>query len=220
MRLLVVEDSPRLGPDLETGLRADGHAVDLAADGALAIGFIGGYDYDVIVLDLNLPKLDGLSVLRHLRERGSGTRVLVLSARDQIDDRVEALNDGADDYLLKPFAWAELLARIHALARRQIDTPVSLQIGNLRLDPRARNASVADANVALTPKEFALLEVLMSRRGDVLTRSHLFERIYDARSDASDKVIEVLMSTLRSKLSAAGIDRLIETRKGFGYVIA
>jgi two-component system copper resistance phosphate regulon response regulator CusR len=146
--------------------------------------------------------------------------VLVLSARDQVADRVQALNLGADDYLVKPFAYDELLARVLAISRRgQTQLPL-LRVGALEVDPRARLARVNGEVLALTPKEYALLEALLGQRGTVLARGELFERLYDARSEASDKVIEVLVSTLRGKLARAGLPELIETRRGFGYVVA
>lgn len=220
MRLLIVEDSPALGRDLSTALVRDGHVVDLAADGAEALRFLSSYHYDVVTLDLMIPTLDGWSVLRRLQGRGGSPRVLVLSARDQVGDRVEALNLGADDYMIKPFAYAELLARLHALGRRNEGAAPMLQAGSLEVDPRARQARVNGTVLALSPKEYGLLETLMGQRGRVLSRSALFESLYDARSEASDKVIEVLVSTLRTKLAHAGIPDLIETRRGFGYVVA
>ncbi|BBD79060.1 response regulator transcription factor [Aerosticca soli] len=220
MRLLIVEDSPSLGTHLRSALTRDGHAVDVAADGETALGFLAAYHYDVMLLDLMLPRMDGWAVLRWLKGREEKPRVLVLSARDQVADRVEALDLGADDYLVKPFEYAELLARVHALARRGERPAPLLVAGALTLDPRARLARVDGKVLALSPKEYALLEVLLSQRGRVLSRLALFERLYDARSEASDKVIEVLMSTLRGKLAQAGIRDLIETRRGFGYVVA
>ncbi|WP_049622516.1 response regulator transcription factor [Frateuria defendens] len=220
MRLLIVEDSDTLGRDLAAALTHDGHVVDLAADGEAALCFLAGYHYDVVTLDLMLPKLDGWAVLRRLQGRNGPPRVLVLSARDQVDDRVEALNLGADDYMVKPFAYDELLARLHALARRSGGVPLVLAAGRLEVDPRARLARVDGVVLPLSPKEYVLLETLMSRRGRVLSRAALFESLYDARSEASDKVIEVLVSTLRGKLAQAGVRDLIETRRGFGYVVA
>ena len=220
MRLLIVEDSPALGPDLRAALTRDGHAVDLAVDGAQALAFAASYAYDVVVLDLMLPKVDGWSVLQRIRQGEGGAAVLVLSARDQVADRVEALNLGADDYLVKPFAYDELVARILAVSRRGAAQSPVLRAGALEVDPRARLARVDGKVLALTPKEYGLLEALLGQRGSVLARGELFERLYDARSEASDKVIEVLVSTLRGKLARAGLPDLIETRRGFGYVIA
>lgn len=220
MRLLIVEDSPSLGRDLRAALSADGHAVDLAVDGEQALRYLAGYAYDVVTLDLMLPGLDGWAVLRRLQSRDGTPRVLVLSARDQVGDRVEALNLGADDYLVKPFAYAELQARLLALLRRSTGLAAVLRAGALEVNPQTRQARVAGAVLPLSPKEYALLETLMGQRDRVLSRMALFESLYDARSEASDKVIEVLISTLRTKLAQAGIHALIETRRGYGYVVA
>jgi two-component system copper resistance phosphate regulon response regulator CusR len=220
MRLLLVEDSERLRHALIPTLSAAGYAVDAAADGAEALGYLEGYDYAVVVLDLMLPKIDGLGVLQAMRARGNPARVLVLSARDQVRDRVNALDRGADDYLVKPFSSDELLARLAALLRRRLEQPEpDLRAGALTLDPRRRLVRVGERLLNLSPKEFALLECLLRERDRVLTRGQLFERVYSGHSESSDKVIEVLMSTLRSKLAEHGANDLIETRRGFGYVI-
>lgn len=220
MRLLVVEDSPSLGHDLREALTRDGHAVDLAADGKRAQEFLRGYDYDAMVLDLMMPQVDGWSVLRWLQGRESRPRVLVLSARDQVGDRVEVLHLGADDYMVKPFAYDELAARLLALGRRSVQSDPVLRIATLEIHSRARLVCVDGRPLALTPKEYALLETLCAERGRIFTRTALFEHLYDARSRSSDKVIEVLLSTLRAKLAKAGVNDLIETRRGYGYVVA
>ena len=214
MRLLLVEDSTALRESLAIALAAEGHAVDAAADGHQALGFLAHYDYDLVVLDLALPGIDGLGVLDELRRERRVARVLVLSARDQVADRVEALNRGADDYLVKPFAFDELLAR-----RRFDDASPRLGAGALTVDTATCLASGPGGAIALSPKEYALLELLLRERGRVHTRNGLFERLYAGSSTASDKVIEVLVSTLRAKLARAGVDGLIETRRGFGYVV-
>mgnify|MGYP002353342285 FL=1 len=220
MRLLLVEDSTALRESLALALAAEGHAVDAAADGAQALGFLAHYDYDLMVLDLALPGIDGLGVLDGLRAQRRATRVLVLSARDQVSDRVEALNRGADDYLVKPFAFDELLARLKALARRRFDdASPRLVAGALSVDTATCLATGPGGAIALSPKEYALLELLLRERGRVHTRNALFERLYAGSSTASDKVIEVLVSTLRAKLARAGVDGLIGTRRGFGYVV-
>lgn len=220
MRLLIVEDSTALRESLAEALAGHGYAVDAAADGAQALAFIQTYDYDLLVLDLMLPKVDGLGVLAALRRKSNPARVLILSARDQVEDRVAALNLGADDYLVKPFAWDELLARLGALARRRFEqVSPRLAAGLLELDTLARMALCHGQPIALSPKEYALLELLLRERGRVLSRGTIFQRLYASNSDASDRVIEVLLSTLRTKLTQAGIDDLIETRRGFGYVI-
>ena len=220
MRVLLVEDSTVLAEALRGHLARHGHACDVAADGQLALAYLARYDYDAMVLDLMLPKLDGFAVLAQLRRGGSALPVLVLSARDQVADRVEALNRGADDYLVKPFAFDELLARLKALARRRFDdASPRLGAGALTVDTATCLASGPGGAIALSPKEYALLELLLRERGRVHTRNGLFERLYAGSSTASDKVIEVLVSTLRAKLARAGVDGLIETRRGVGYVV-
>jgi two-component system copper resistance phosphate regulon response regulator CusR len=218
VKLLLVEDSARLSAALVTGFRGEGFAVDHAADGRAALQYLKLHEYDILVLDLMLPQVCGLEVLRALRKVPVPTRVLVLSARDQIEDRVSALNLGADDYLLKPFDFAELKARVLALLRRHYgEISSKLVCGDLALDTNARVASSRGAPLPLTPKEYALLETLLRHRGRSFTRAALFERLYDGLSDASDRVIEVVISTLRAKLDKAGLPTLIETRRGFGY---
>ena len=218
MRLLLVEDSTRLSAALTYDFRREGFAVDHAADGLAALRQLEAYEYDVMILDLMLPRVGGLEVLRTLRASKAPTRVLVLSARDQIEDRVTALNLGADDYLVKPFDLAELKARTLALLRRRYgETSGVLAHGDLTLDTNARLATVRGSPLPLSPKEYALLETLLRHRGKSFTRVALFERLYDGLSDASDGVVAVIVSTLRSKLASAGIHELIETRRGFGY---
>ena len=221
MRVLVVDDSERVRKTLATGLHAEGMAVETAADGAEALRLLNGLSFDVAILDLVMPRVDGMEVLRELKARNTKPRILVLSARDQVEDRVDALNMGADDYLVKPFAFQELLARILALSRRRVDdaSPV-LTHGRLQLDTAARVARVDDAVLTLTPKEYALLELLVHRKGHVLSRAAIFTQLYESDSMASDTVIEALMSTLRAKLARADLQNLIETRRGFGYVVA
>jgi two-component system copper resistance phosphate regulon response regulator CusR len=220
MRVLVVDDSERLRQSLAAGLRSQGMAVETAADGVEALALLDSLPFDVIVLDLVMPRMDGVRVLRELKPRRSKPRILVLSARDHVNDRVEALDLGADDYLLKPFAFEEVRARIKALARRSTDdaSPI-LTVGALSVDNSAKIARVDGTALPLTPKEYALLELLVHRRGHVLSRPAIFEQLYASDSDASDKVIEALMSTLRTKLAQAGLPELIETRRGFGYVV-
>lgn len=220
MRVLVVDDSERVRKTLATGLRAHGMAVETAADGAEALTMLDGLSFDLVVLDLMMPRVDGMQLLQALKRRTRKPRILVLSARDQVRDRVDALNLGADDYLVKPFAFGELLARIMALSRRRTDdaSPVLVH-GRLQLDTAARVARVDDAVLTLTPKEYALLELLVHRKGHVLSRAILFSQLYESNSMASDTVIEALMCTLRGKLARAGLHNLIDTRRGFGYVV-
>lgn len=220
MKLLLVEDSERLRSTLARGLVAEGFAVDEAGDGARALQFLKTYEYELLVLDLMLPKLDGLGVLKAIAGKSMRPRVLVLSARDQIGDRIEALDKGADDYLVKPFAFDEVLARLHALARRpmQAQAPI-LECGSLRIDVRAKDVRVDMREVLLTAREFALLLLLVRNRARVFSRAQIQERISDSDNLASDRGIEVLMHGLRHKLEAAGISGLIRNRRGSGYLI-
>jgi two-component system copper resistance phosphate regulon response regulator CusR len=221
MRVLVVDDSERVRKTLATGLRAHGMAVETAADGAEALTMLDGLSFDLVVLDLMMPRLDGMQLLRALKQRTRKPRILVLSARDQVQDRVDALNLGADDYLVKPFAFEELLARLLALGRRNVtEASPELRSGRLVLDTATQLARIDDAVLTLTPKEYALLELLVRRKGHVMSRAVIFGQLYESDSNASDTVIEVLMSTLRAKLAHAGLPDLIETRRGFGYVVA
>lgn len=218
MRVLIVDDSERLREALRSGLGSMGLAVDVAADGRAALAFLDAGEYDVIVLDLLMPRLDGREVLREVRRRGLDARVLVLSALDGVDERVGRLDDGADDYLVKPFSFDELRARVLALARRRHEQPLPvLEHRGLRLDTARRTVGGPGGTIDLGPKEYALLEVLVRHPGRVYSRAQLFERLYSADSEASDKVIEVLLSTLRAKLARGGLEDLIETRRGFGY---
>ena len=220
MRVLVVDDSERVRKFLASGLHAQGLAAETASDGAEALRVIDSQPIDVVVLDLMMPGMDGIQLLKVLQGRSEKPRILVLSARDQVADRVEALNLGADDYLVKPFAFDEVVARINALSRRRADAASPLlQHGRLQLDTGSRVVRVDDAVLQLTPKEYALLELLLRCRGRLLSRQVIFEHLYESDSSASDTVIEALLSTMRAKLARAGVPDLIQTRRGFGYVI-
>ncbi|MGB8636139.1 MAG: response regulator transcription factor [Rhodanobacteraceae bacterium] len=220
MKLLLVEDNERLRTTLARGLDAEGFAVDVAADGAQALQFLKAYEYELLVLDLMLPKLDGLGVLRELAVKSMRPRVLVLSARDQVADRIEALDAGADDYLVKPFAFDEVLARLHALARRPIQAQApELEHGPLRIDVRAKQVRVGNDVLALTAREYALLVLLVRHQGRVFSRMQIQDKISDSDNLASDRGIEVLVHGLRRKLEQAGVPELIKNRRGAGYLI-
>lgn len=221
MKLLLVEDSERLRATLSHGLHAAGFSVDAAADGVQATGFLAAFEYDHVVLDLGLPRLDGFGVLRALPAGGRRPRVLVLSARDRVSDRIDALHAGADDYLVKPFAFEELLARLQALARRPVESQSDvLQIAGLCVDFRARKVRANGTVLGLSPKEYAVLELLVRHRGRVFSRGAIQDRIAGSHSDASDRGIEVVVFGLRRKLAQAGSTVHIENRRGAGYLIA
>lgn len=219
MRVLIVEDSDTLRDSLRVGLTREGFAVDVAADGELGLGLARNNPYDVLVLDLLLPKLDGMAVLAKLREKPDRPHVLVLTARDQIEDRVAGLNEGADDYLVKPFAFEELVARVHALVRRRYEerSPV-VEIGELAVDVVARKASLAGQALELTAREYGLLEYLALRRGQTVTREEIEDHIYGVHKLPSSNAVDSAVCILRSKLGTVGKD-LIRTRRGQGYVL-
>lgn len=220
MRLLLVEDSPRLQRSVATALRRSGYAVDLAGDGEEALWLAESNRYDLVLLDRMLPKLDGLEVLRRLRAAGRDTHVLLLTARDSVADRVEGLGAGADDYLVKPFALEELLARVQALCRRAYGTksPV-LAVADLEIDTLARTARRAGQPVELTSREYQLLEYLARRAGQVVSRSEIEEHIYDGQVDPMSNVVDSAICVVRKKIAAANDAPLIHTRRGQGYVL-
>ena len=220
MKLLVIEDSERLLKSLGEGLRRSGFAVDLVSDGEAGLRFALGADYDVIVLDLMLPKLDGLTVLQRLRNHGRNTGVLILSAKDQVQDRIRGLKLGADDYLIKPFAFEELQARIQALVRRQYENRnPAIQLGCITLNTALHQVTCAGSEIKLTPNEHALLEYLALNCGRVASIKSLEDHLYDSDAAVSSNAIEAHISGLRRKLRAAGATDLIKTRRGFGYYI-
>ena len=220
MRVLLVEDSERLQRSVGTGLRKAGYAVDVTGDGEEGLWYARSNDYDVIVLDLMLPGLDGLSLLRRLRDAGKGTHVLLLTAKDTVEDRVRGLQTGADDYLVKPFAFDELLARVQALARRAhgVKRPV-LRIGDLELDTVRKVVSRDGTLLDLPPRDFALLEYLAMRQGQVVTRSEIESHIYDDQVEPMSNVVEAAIYSLRKRLDRPGAAPLIHTRRGMGYVL-
>jgi DNA-binding response OmpR family regulator len=220
MRLLILEDFQPLRQSLEQGLREAGFAVDSFIDGNDAyLQAISG-QYDVILLDLMLPGLDGLSFLRGVRSKGVTSAVLILTARDATEDRVRGLDAGADDYLTKPFAFAELLARVRALVRRNYMRRCPLlQVADLELDTTARLVRRAGREIMLTAREYALLELLAMRQGEVVSRQEIWEHMYDLHASAASNVVDVYIGFLRKKVDQPGLSRLIHTRRGIGYLL-
>ena len=221
MRLLVVEDEPRLAAYLKKGLSENGHVVDVAHDGIDGRHLALEGRYDLLVLDVMLPGVDGFGVLQALRREGKDTPVLMLTARDKVEDRVRGLQGGADDYLIKPFSFSELLARVQALLRRGTRTQESttLALGELELDLLRRRAQRAGERLDLTAKEFTLLTLLLQRHGQVLSRTLLAELVWDMNFDSDTNVIEVAVRRLRSKLDDPYPSKLLHTVRGMGYVL-
>ena len=219
MRVLLVEDEPAAALVLAKGLREQAYAVDVAADGEAAIFQAGTTDYDAVILDVMLPKRDGFAVCRAIRQSGSVVPILMLTARDAVDARIEGLDCGADDYLVKPFDFGELLARLRALIRRgrQPILPERLTVGPLIIDTRSRQVRIRNIDVQLTAKEYALLEYLVRRVGDVVSRADISEHVWDEHHDPLSNVVDVYVQRLRRKLDRAGSESLIRTRRGEGY---
>jgi len=221
MRILLIEDYPPLARSLGRGLREAGYAVDQAADGEEGLALAESAPYDAIVLDLMLPKLDGLSLLARLRRDKNPAGVLILTARDGVGDRVKGLDVGADDYLVKPFALEELLARVRAVVRRRY--PASdgvIQVGDLEIDTAARVVHRAGRLIALSGREYALLEYLARRRGQVVARSEIWEHLYDFASDPASNVVDVYVGYLRKKIDRGQAAKLLRTHRGLGYSLS
>jgi two-component system OmpR family response regulator len=221
MRVLVVEDEPKMAALLRRGLVEEGHAPDVAARGGDAVWMAQAHPYDAVVLDVMLPDMTGFETCRTLREAGVWTPVLMLTARDAVEDRVAGLDAGADDYLTKPFSLAELLARLRALVRRgDVERPTELVVGDLRLDPASRRVWRGKTEVQLSPKEFALLETFMRRPGQVLSRLQLLEHAWDFAYDNRSNVVDVYVRYLREKLDRPFGRTSFETVRGVGYRLA
>ena len=225
MRLLVVEDEVKLAQYLHKGLSENGHVVDLAHDGIEGRRLAIGGEYDLVLLDVMLPGVDGFSVLSAMRQQGRKTPVLMLTARDKVEDRVRGLEGGADDYLVKPFAFSELLARVGALLRRGASgtstspQATELRLADLELDLIGRRASRAHQRLDLTAKEFNLLALLLRRRGQILSRTTLAEQVWDMNFDSDTNVVEVAVRRLRAKLDDPFPRPLLHTVRGMGYVL-
>ncbi|MCA9322521.1 MAG: response regulator transcription factor, partial [Planctomycetes bacterium] len=219
MRILIVEDSERLAQSLKRGLKKCGFAADAVGDGRQGLSYATKEPYDVIVLDLMLPEMHGLEVLRRLREDGKDTPVIILTALDAVDDRVRGLREGADDYLVKPFSFDELLARIEALNRRRSGqvNPI-IEIGDLTIDTAARHVRHGDESVPLNAREYALLLYLASRRGETISRIEIEDHLYGEDNFPMSNAVPSAISTLRARLAAHGVRDVIHTRRGLGYV--
>ena len=218
VRVLVVEDDVRMAAAIRRGLRFEGLVVDLAGAGEDALRKVGATDYDAVVLDVMLPDIDGFETCRRLRAAGLWLPVIMLTARDSVDDRVRGLDGGADDYLTKPFSLAELLARLRALVRRgPVERPAVLEVGSLRLDPATREVRRCDRVLELSAREFALLETFMRRPGQVLSRMQLLDAAWDLGYEQRSNVVEVYVRYLRQKIDEPFGVRSIETVRGVGY---
>ena len=219
MRILVTEDEKRIADFLCRGLQGAGYAVDVAPTGASALEHVHSTDYDLVILDLMLPDMDGLRVLEKVRNRKTGPPVLILSARGAVDDRVKGLETGADDYLTKPFAFVELLARVRALLRRGQPAPEKLQVLDLTVDTIRRKVIRAGETIELAPKEFGILEYMMRNRGRPLSRTMIVEHVWDMDYDGLTNIVDVYIRHLRSKIDDRFPQKLIQTVRGIGYMI-
>jgi len=220
MRLLIVEDSPALQRSLAEGLQRAGYAVDVTGSGTEALRMASHPLYDAVVLDILLPGMDGLAVLKELRARRNKVPVLMLTARDTVADRITGLRTGADDYLIKPFAFEELVARVESLIRRAAnEAHPTITIGDLQLDTAAKTAVLSEIPVPLTSREYAVLHYLAINRGTVLSRTQIEEHIYDSSSEVMSNVVDATIYCLRKKFDRPGRTSLIETRRGQGYMI-
>ena len=220
MKILLVEDSERLQRSLKAGLQKSGFCVDQAFDGKQALAFVASNEYEIIILDLMLPEIDGLTVLAKIRKQGNNTHVLILSANDATADRVKGLDLGADDYLVKPFSFDELVSRLRALSRRHNGTknPV-IEIEGVKIHSVSRYVYYDGKEVPITPREFNLLEYMARHRGRVFSHEQLIEQIYDACSYVTRNAVEAHISALRKRLASVDAPPLVKTRRGFGYLI-
>ncbi|MEA2724436.1 MAG: hypothetical protein QOH59_2207 [Gemmatimonadales bacterium] len=220
MKILVVEDDRTVGQYVKRGLEEQRYHADLVDDGLEGLRLASGGRYDLIVLDLRLPEMNGLEVLRTLRDRGNTTPVLVLTAQDAVDFKVQALRSGADDYVTKPFAFEELLARVEALGRRpkEIRAPL-LKVGDLELDMATREVKRAGERIDLTPKEYTVLEYLMRHTGKVMSRTLITEYAWDYHFDPGTNIVDVVINRLRKKVDSGHVQKLVHTVRGVGYVV-
>jgi DNA-binding response OmpR family regulator len=220
VKILVVEDDRTVGQYVKRGLEEQRYHADLVADGMEGLRLASGGRYDLIVLDLRLPEMNGLEVLRTLRDRGNTTPILVLTAQDAVDFKVQALRSGADDYVTKPFAFEELLARVEALGRRPKEIRAQvLRVGNLELDMESREVRRAGERIDLTPKEYTVLEYLMRHTGRVMSRTLITEYAWDYHFDPGTNIVDVVINRLRKKVDSGHAQKLVHTVRGVGYVV-
>ncbi len=219
MKILVIEDEAKIADLLKRGIENSGYAVELAGTGAAALDLLHTVVYDLIILDLMLPDMDGFELLRKIRNRRTTAPVLILSARDGVNDRVNGLEAGADDYLVKPFAFVELIARIRALLRRGSPTPERLQVGDLVLDCIRRRVTRAGQVIELAPKEFAILEYMMRNQGRPLSRTMIVEHVWDLDYDGLTNIVDVYIRHLRGKIDDRFPKKMIQTVRGVGYLL-
>lgn len=220
MRLLLVEDYKPLQKSIAMGMREAGFALDVTGDGEEGFWYASTHEYDVIILDLMLPKMDGLTILKKLRKKKVNTHVLILTAKDQLNDRLEGLNSGSDDYMVKPFAFSELLARVQSLVRRQYkDKDPVVVVGDLKVHTLSQQVWRNDEEIVLTQREYSLLEYLLRRHGEVVSRSDIWEHVYDFHSNATSNVVDVYIGYLRKKIHKASLPTLIHTIRGKGYTL-
>jgi two-component system, OmpR family, response regulator len=220
LRILIVEDEPKMARILRRGLEDEGYAVDTSAGGDDGLHMATENEYDAVLLDVMLPGRDGFEVCRELRARNRWAPVLMLTARDAVGDRVRGLDAGADDYLVKPFSFEELVARVRALVRRGAkERPVTLSVGPLTLDPATRRVERSGKPLSLTPKEYGLLEYLMRHAGEVLSRSRILEHVWDYNYDGGSNVVDVYVKYLRAKMDAPFGSSLLKTVRGAGYIL-
>ena len=220
MRILLIEDYLPLQKSLAKGLREADFAVDASGDGQEGLWYAMSNDYDVIILDLMLPKIDGLTVLKQLRAKNKNNHILILTAKDTVEDRIKGLDMGADDYLVKPFDFGELLARIRALTRRRYEQKSpDIKINDLRIDTSAKKVWLRDEEIILTSREFMLLEYLARRAGQVVSRTEIWEHIYEFKSEASSNVVDVYIGYLRKKIENKNQSPILQTVRGQGYIL-
>jgi two-component system OmpR family response regulator len=220
MRILIVEDEPKMTRILRRGLEQEGYSIDIAPDGVDGLHMAIENDYDGLILDVMLPGRDGFDVCREMRLKGRWAPVLMLTARDSVADRIQGLDAGADDYLVKPFSFDELLARVRALVRRgAVERPAVLRVGALTLDPATRRVELSGDSVSLTPKEYALLEYFMRNPGVVLSRTRILEHVWDYNYDGVSNVVDVYIKYLRRKIGGRGDGPSLQTVRGAGYLL-